>query len=191
MKLMRVITLAAFALAPALPAAPDVRAQACGVSFVDIEVVDSKGHSVPGATIEIVADAPESYAPSPWPEGGVVLSLGNNPAIKISLREAEEIIELGVPRRRSIDNCGNPLKQVANSTKVARHPGYGHAQEFSVKNFGFCTTELYEIPSLLKVSAPGYVTDYYLGVHLGGCQRSYKIVLTKAGGKSQDRRANT
>ena len=119
-----------------------------------------------------------------------MLSPGNNPAVKISPREAEEIIELGVPRRQSVDNCGNPLKQAANSTQVARHPAYGRGREPGLKNFGFCTTELYSFPSLLKVSAPGYVTDYYLGVHLGGCERSYKIALTKAGGGSRNRRAN-
>jgi hypothetical protein len=165
-------------------AALTARPQACGRSFVDILVLDSEDKNVPGVIVELLAEVPsEEYrrleVKTLKNEAVVKLSEGNGTAIKISAKDADEIIKRNLPMSRPEDFCGNPLRLVANSTKVTRSPAHVEGREFSIKNFGFCTVETYSTPSLLKVSAPGYVTDYYVGPHLVGCRRSYKIVLTR------------
>jgi hypothetical protein len=168
MRLMRAVALAALALFPTQPAAPNPPVQACSVGFIDVTVVDSEGRSVPRATIELVAEAPADYPSHPYP------------ARELTRQEADEIIGRGRPMSWQKDRCGNPLRQVARSTRVKRLFPRGSQKEFGVTNFGYCTTETLATLMLMKVSAPGYQTAYYLGPHLGGCSRDLRIVLIRA-----------
>jgi hypothetical protein len=80
----------------------------------------------------------------------------------------------------STDVCGNPLKQRANSTRVKDLDDFRKGSEGSVSNLGFCASESNHGVTLLKISAPGYTTDYYLGSYLRGCFYRYSFVLSKA-----------
>ena len=150
------------------------QAQACGGGFNSVKVSDSKGKSVRGAVIEIVAQLPrEEY--NIWECGKVV---------KISAPDAESAIKRKLPMDFTKDiYCQNPLRQIAGKTKVKKlgeqHP--------SIENFGFCTGEVYTAPLLLKVSAPNYLTEYYIGNYLGGCGCTYKFVLTKENKKQKNK----
>ena len=178
MSMMRISALTAFLLLSVLLCASNAQAQACGRAFVEVTVSDSEGRSIPDATIELIAEVPrEKYDEERQNEAAVKISPGNGTAIKISEQEAEEIVSLSSPLSRTEDICENPLKQQANSTNVKRNPSDENTEE-STMNLGFCTLEGNSRPLLLKVSAPGYVTDYYVGPFLGGCHRIYKIVLT-------------
>lgn len=145
----------------------DIRAQACGGGFAKFVAVDSGSTSVPDVTIELVAELPrEEYVKYKLRKGHVEYG---GFSFKLSASEAEELVALGVPSRKDTDFCGNPLKQRANSTRVKTHEDVVEHRNGSVKHFGFCTLETYSRIHLLKISAPRYVTDYYVGTYLGGC----------------------
>lgn len=141
--------------------------QACGGGFNSIKVLDSKGRNVPDVTIEIIARLPREE------DKGVKYKYGR--AVKIPAKEAQTAVKRRVPIDYTRDLfCKNPLKQTAGLTKVRR---FGEQLPPSVDNFGFCTGETYLAPLVLKVSAPGYLSDYYLGNFLGGCGVNYEFIL--------------
>src|SRR5215831_18639615 len=149
--------------------------QACGKSFAEIGVEDSNGKSITGATIELVTEFPdEVYREIIQREDTIKISPLYAPAIKISAEEVQEILKHEKRPEKTEDFCGNPIKQRAGSTKLKMRD---NVQVNT--NMGFCTSEGYLQSFLLKVSAPGYVTDYYAAQFLGGCRSVYKIALTK------------
>jgi hypothetical protein len=151
------------------------QAQACGGSFAEVRAKDSDGKEVRHVTIELIAEAPyEKYREKARDKAAVRVSWDNRTAFKVSAQEAKEMVKQS-PRMRTQDFCGNPLRQLAGSTKVKRFPPY----EATKTDFGFCTLETYFAPFLLEISAPGYVTDYYIGPFLGGCGSKYEFILTK------------
>jgi hypothetical protein len=162
----------------ALSSGSDTQAQACGGGFAKFVVVDAKEVEVPDVTIELVAELPrEEYAKYKLRKGHVEYG---GFSFKLSASEAEELVARGVPSRKDTDFCGNPLKQRANYTRVKTHEEVVERRDGSVKYFGFCTLETYSRIYLLKISAPGYITDYYVGTYLGGCGGSYSFILTKS-----------
>ena len=161
----------------ALNSASYTQAQACGGGFAKFVVVDSEGTGVPDVTIELVAEPPrEEYMKYKLRKRDVEYG---GFSFKLSASEAEELMTPAVPMRVDKDFCGNPLKQRANFTRVKNHEDVLEHRDGSIKHFGFCTLETYSRIYLLKISAPGYVTDYYVGSFLGGCGGSYSFVLTK------------
>jgi len=154
-----------------------VQAQSCGGGFAKFIVVDSENTSVPNVTIELLAELPrEEYAKYKLRKGSVQ---HGGSSFKLSPSEAQELGARAVPNAKVTDFCGNPVKQRVNSTRVKTHKDALEQGDGSVKNFGFCTLETYRRVYLLKISAPGYVTDHYIGTYLGGCGASYSFVLTK------------
>ena len=188
MIITRVVAALASLLLMAMLAASNAQAQACGNSFADISISDPEGNSVPGVTIELVAQAPYDYyskeymkllgdswiAGNPW-NNPALSSPELSPAVKIPARDAEEIIKQSVPMDRAEDFCGNPLKRQDGATSVKTYQG----AEKSEKKLGFCTLERYPHLFLLEISAPRYLPAYYVGPFLSNCRRTYKIVLTK------------
>ncbi|MDQ3818212.1 MAG: hypothetical protein M3362_11115 [Acidobacteriota bacterium] len=154
--------------------APKLQAQVCGGGFISFEISDSEGKSIPDVTIEIVAEVTyEQYLERLTSD----LTRYNDAffnVYKISGRNADEIVRRRRPMNLGDDFCNNPLKQRANSTKVSKRNS-----EPGTKNFGYCTAETYRRPLLLKISAPGHLSDYYIGPFLGGCGGTYKFALVK------------
>lgn len=157
-------------------AAPTAQAQACGGGFNSVKVSDSKGKSIRGVSIELVAALPDGD----YFKGGLYnkygLILGK--VIKVLERDVEELIKRKVPGDWTTDRCDNPSKQIANVTRVKT----GASENPSNRELGFCTLETFFKPFLLKVSAPGYRTDFYVGTYLGGCGKTYTFILKKARG---------
>ena len=58
MIITRVVAASTSLLLMAMLGASNAPAQACGNSFADISILDAEGNSVPGVTIELVAQAP-------------------------------------------------------------------------------------------------------------------------------------
>lgn len=156
-----------FLLILALLSVIDVNAQSCGNDFKTIKVTDTKGKSISNLTIEIVAQLPrEDYK-----------DLDYHKIIKIPVSDAKAAIKRNLPKTFSADiQCKNPLKQKAGKTKVKN---IDEQKPPSTEYLGFCTAETLLEPLLLKVSAPGYLTDYYLGNFFGGCSMTYELVLLK------------
>jgi hypothetical protein len=180
MRIMRILAPAAFLFFSIMLCASKIQAQACGWAFAHVTVSNSGGNVIPDVTIELIAEETGGkYYDKSRDEAVVKISPGMGTAVKVSAQDAVEIVKQSSPMTRTEDFCENALRQLANSTKVKRHPAYVIGE---VTNFGYCTQENYSQPFLLKVSAPGYVTDYYLGPFLGGCPRTYEIVLTKRNG---------
>ena len=185
MKIKRLVAIPALSLLWASLCASNVQAQACGRAFAEILVSDAAGQRVQRVTIELVAEAPyeeykmlESQALAQGDPGDnpALSSPGHLTAIKVTKRDAEEIVRRSTPMDKTKDFCENPLKLQANTTVKV----YGQGE--SKTRLGFCTSEGYERHAfLLKISAPGYMTGYYVGAYLGGCRRTYKIVLDKRG----------
>jgi len=151
--------------------------QRCGGSFAKFIVTDAKEVRVADVTIELIAELPrEEYLKHKARKG---YSEYSGFSFKLNLSEAEELQAHTVPSAKDTDSCNNPLKQRANSTRVRTPEDFLNQRDGSVKNFGFCTSEVFSRVYLLKISAPGYVTDYYMGRYLGGCWGSYSFVLTK------------
>jgi hypothetical protein len=151
-------------------------AQLCGKSFGRFVVVDVQGKDVADVTAELLGDLPNEYyqkfrQEKKYPESG-----GLN--FKLSDAESQEMLKRIAPLRTDTDFCGNPLKQRKNSTPV-RVTDAVSGQDPSVSNFGFCSSEGYMGITLLRISAPGYLTEYYLGSYLKGCRGRYSFVLTK------------
>jgi hypothetical protein len=170
-KFRRIIEVATLMIYLVTLSVSNLQAQTCGGGFMSFEISDSEGKRVPNITIEVVAELTgEEY--------GEVQK--NNPIIqryniyKIPERDAAEIVKRRKPMNVNQDFCGNPLRQLANSTKVKKWL-YGKPDAM---NFGFCVIETYQRPLLLKISAPRYLSDYYVGPFLGGCGGgTHKFVL--------------
>lgn len=173
----RMIGLRVLLLCLMMCSAPRLQAQVCGGGFISFEISDSEGKSIPDVTIEIVAELvyeeyPEQLKNNEPLKSYPAAALFN--VYRISSRDADDIIKRRRPMNLDRDFCGNPLKQRANSTKVITMNS-----EPDTKNFGFCTGETYRRPLLLRISAPGYLSDYYIGPFLGGCGGTYKFALVK------------
>src|SRR5438132_7042134 len=131
-RLLRTIPLIAFGILGMLVSTCNLQAQICGRSFAQFTIADSKGKTIPNVTIEIIGQLPtkdfwEFEKQKGYVEHGQF-------SYKLSPEDADEILKHRVPLDRSTDVCNNPLKQLANSTKVKTL----RADEPSVKNFGFC-----------------------------------------------------
>lgn len=140
-------------------------------------VVDDKGKDVPDVTVELVGELPKADYETFKREKGYVEYGAFN--FRLSTSEAEEMLKHTVPLRGGTDFCGNPLKQRKNVTLV-KAISVVNGRQPSADNFGFCAVEGYFGTNLLKISAPGYVADYYLGSYLRGCWYGYSFVLTPA-----------
>lgn len=169
---MRIIKLIFFLLVLIRLPALNAQSQTCGGGFSPVKVSDSKGKSIHDVVIEIVAKLlTEEYKNARWGK-----------VIKMSVSDAKSAIKRNLPMDYTEDPfCKNPLKQHLGMTEVKK---LGENQP-SIKNFGFCTAETGDSRLLLKVSAPGYLTDYYIGNYLGGCGDNYEFVLTKKKVKSK------
>jgi len=144
--------------------------QACGADFIEILVADSSDKYIGDVTIELIAEFPyDKYGERLRNEATLAPT-----AIKISVQEAEEIAKQALKLSRTDDFCGNPLKQRPDAAKLKTRNQWPARM-----NLGFCTKENSSHIFLLRVSAPGYVTDYYAAPFLGGCHRIDKITLTK------------
>lgn len=155
-----------------------VSAQLCGRSFAQFVVVDDKGKEVSDVTIELVAELPyKDYDEFMVKKGMSAYGGGSN--IKLLREESEELLKLSVPLRRSTDHCGNLLKQQKTFTQVKNVEDSVTGRDGTVKHFGFCASENDQSVILLRVSAPGYSTDYYVGHYLGGCGHKYSFVLAR------------
>jgi len=166
------------ALLSAQVAASPAFGQLCGGSFAKFVVTDSTGVKVSDATIELVAELPrEEYLKHKTRKGNVE---HGGYSFTLTAPEAEDLMTRAVPMTVDKDFCGNPLKQRAKSTPVKSREDVAKSREGSIDNFGFCTSEVFSRVYLLKISAAGYVTDYYIGRYLGGCWRSYSFVLTRS-----------
>jgi hypothetical protein len=139
--------------------------------------VDSESKNVSDVTIELVAELPyevylEFKAQKRYEEYGAF-------SFKLSPKDAEELLKRAVPLRSTTDACGNPLKLRANFTRVKSLKDFLKGREASVDNVGFCASESNHGVTLLRISAPGYVTDYYVGSYLRGCIPDYSFVLSR------------
>jgi hypothetical protein len=149
----------------------DAQSQRCGSDFKTVKVLDKSGESIRDATIEIVAQLPEDEFKASYSE-----------VTKIPASAARATIKRKLPMTFTKDiECENPLKQRRGKTKVKN---IDEQKAPNTENFGFCTAETILMPLLLKVSAAGYATDYYVGNFLGGCKKTYEFVLLKKGEKS-------
>jgi hypothetical protein len=161
----------------ALVSGSAIHAQSCGGGFARFLITYSESTGVPDAAIELVAELPRAEYVNFKLRKRYVEYGGFS--FKLSPSEAEELLARTVPMSVEKDFCGNPLKQRVNSTRVKTHEDVVEQRDGTIKHVGFCTLETYKRIYLLKISAPGYVTDYYVGTYLGGCGGSYSFVLTK------------
>src|SRR2546429_9003531 len=170
MRLTRIIALAAFSLSLIIVCAANSQAQRCGRGFARIIVSDAEDKVIPEVTIELVAELPAAQYREQW-------KLWSDFNTKeLSTQVAEEIVKQWGQMERTEDFCGNPLRQVANSTRREITPRREIPLR-TTRDLGFCTVEggierLY----LMKITAPGYATGYYAGDFLGGCKRTHKFV---------------
>jgi hypothetical protein len=154
-------------------------AQLCGGSFAKFVVLDGQGKEVSDVTIELVAELPYQDFEKFMAKKAISGS-GGGLNLKLSAEDAEELLKLSVRMRRSTDHCNNPLKQQLNVTRVRNVEDFVRGREGTVEHFGFCASENDQTVILLRASASGYVTNYYLGQYLWGCGHSYSFVLNKA-----------
>ena len=174
---MRFVTSIVVLLLIVLSSGSAMRAQTCGGSFAKFVVLDSKEMKVPDVTIELVAELPrEEYLKLKARKG--YIGYGDF-SPRLTPPEVEELVARAGPGARDTDFCGNPLMQRANSTRVRNPEDRLNHRDGSIENFGFCTSEVFSRVYLLKISAPGYVTDYYMGSYLGGCAQRHSFVLNR------------
>lgn len=170
-----------------LARAPVGHSQLCGYSFAKLQVLDSRGHAVSGATVELLAALPHRhYLDFDARRGGDGSIDGVN--YHLTSDEYAELLKLAIPLKTSKDVCGNPLKLEANSTAIftrLRASEEVDSRKASSKNFGFCTSENNQSIVFLRASAPGYTSEYYLGTYLGGCGHNYSFVLAKSSKKKR------
>src|ERR1051326_2809342 len=178
MKGILAIALAVFITAPIITTSA-TKAQRCGQGFDQFIVIDKKGKGVPNVTFELVAQVPLDFYLDLKKKTGRN-NLVYSEIFGLSPAEAEAVSKRTSPLERDADLCGNPLKQQAGETKVKRL-GPPHVDEPSTENFGLCTSENGSVIYLLKISAPGYVTDYYVSGFLTGCERHSAIFVLKKG----------
>lgn len=146
--------------------ASKAQGQACGGSFGEFIVSDAEGKSISNVTVELIARLPDNES----------RKSGYGAPVKLSLRDAEELMRHGTSVSGGADFCGNPFKQLSNTTAVRKFPN----DVASRKRLGFCRRETTDLTFLLRISAPGYATEYYAGNYLGGCwPLFYYIVMTK------------
>jgi hypothetical protein len=177
MKTMRMIVPTALVLFVVLVPVRNVPAQRCGGGFAAVTVSDSAGRNIAGVTIELMAVVPEEVYKELWHrqyEGHF-----QNWPVKLPAEDFDRVLKRSSSMDRSIDQCGNPLKQSANVTRVKNRREFAGGVEASTRNFGFCTTESDGRYLLLKVSAPGYRTDYSVGPYLGFCDESRVFILSE------------
>jgi hypothetical protein len=158
------------------------QAQRCGYKFSKFIVLDSRGKNVSDVTIELIAEVPyEQFLKFKVKSG--IEGDGGGLHLKLSSDDAGDLLKQAVPLGISTDVCGNPLKERANSTRVFTRvkttDDLARAREGSIHNFGFCTSENDQSILILRISAPGYMTDYYVGNYLGGCGQRYSFALSR------------
>lgn len=154
----------------------NVQAQLCGKSFAKFIVVDGQDKEVSDVTIELVAELPyEDFGK--FMAKKALSGSGGGLNLKLSAEDSEELLKLSVRMRRSTDHCNNPLKQQLNVTRIRNVEDFVRGREGTVEHFGFCASENDQSVILLRASASGYVTNYYLGQYLGGCGHKYSLVL--------------
>ena len=151
------------------------QAQTCGKGFVAINILDADGKSIPNVTIELIAEIPEKEAEEIYRNAPVKIMGGWGTAVMVSTQAAKDIIKRGTPMSRNKDFCEEPLKHRIDAPEMTmdnmRKPG-----KFV---FSFCTAENWGQRFLLKISAPGYLSSYYVGPFLNGCGSIYNFVLCK------------
>jgi hypothetical protein len=174
LKVTGLIAATAFLLLLVMPFASHTQAQMCLYRFARFEVFDAEGKRVPDVTIELLGEVPE--------EDFLALQAEarrreiHHPDVKLLPEEIEKVVKRISPMRGSGDVCGNPFKQRANSTRVK----ITHTSKASKENFGFCNMVGHNRrPLLLKISAPGYATDYHAGAYLSDCLSHKAFSMSK------------
>jgi len=172
-KVRRLIAATAFlVLLP--PFASNTQAQKCLHGFARFIVSDTEGKPVPDVTIELLGEVSEKDYETLAAEARKRDIY--HPNVKLLPSEVEETVKRSIPMSKTGDICGNPFKQRANSTKVKTW----HKGKASTENFGFCNAVGHQRqPFLLKISAPGYVTDYYVGKYLTDCLQHVRASMSK------------
>lgn len=157
---------------------PSVFAQACGGSFANFVVKNSKGKNVKGVTVELLTAPPREKYKELWEKfGHKEAGFQPNP-FKVPADVANELLGLTSAVSRTEDFCGNPLKQTAGKTVVKTWKEHHGDLRGTKENFGFCKLETFSTHFLLKISARGYLTEYYLGSYLGGCGGTWYFTMT-------------
>jgi hypothetical protein len=176
---MRVIISNTFLLVLVILLIGDTHAQRCGRAFARIAVADVEGKTVSNTTIEIIGTLSDKdymeLLQKSFPDKTYLRFL--------SLEIPEQVVGEMMKQSKSLwldkDYCGNPLKLRANKTRIKTPKDNVEGGNGSKKNFGFCTSEVNFDVYLLKVSAPGYDTAYYMGRYLGGCDAEHNLVINK------------
>jgi hypothetical protein len=154
-------------------------AQACWGTFGKFIITNSAGKKVSNASIELLAAPSDEKYKDLWEKFGNKAPGSQVAPFKIPAAVGEEIIKQNLPLARNEDPCGNPLKQTSGKTRVKTWEDKLNDREGKKENFGFCTRENGPARFLLKISASGYTTDYYIGSYLGGCSGVRNFTLTK------------
>jgi hypothetical protein len=176
---MLIITRTIFLLVSLIFFASYAQAQMCGTKFSQFIISNSANKIISNTTIEILAIAPKEAANELWLKYGDHKDSGGYGYFKIRDKSFKEVIRKSDPLKTNRDDCGNPLKQHANLTEVKSREDQFKNRNPSKDNFGFCTIETELTKYILKISAPGYITSYYIGTFLGGCYSQVYFVLRK------------
>lgn len=176
---MRPFTLTVLLIVLTLLSSSDAQAQACGGAYAAFIVSDSAGKNISDVTIELLASLPNKDYKELWERFGDKRPGYQPYPFKLPAEVADQLIKQDLPLNLSQDFCGNPLKQRANQTKVITWKELRQGGMPSEKNFGFCKLENGPGQFLLRISAPGYLSDHYVGNYLGGCGESWRFVLIK------------
>jgi hypothetical protein len=176
---MRTLTLTALLIILTLLCSSNAPAQRCGGAYAAFIVSDSAGNNISDVTIEVLAALANKDYKELWERYGNKKPGYQPHPFKLPAPIVDQVIKQSAPLKFSHDFCGNPLKQRANLTKVITWRELRQGSMPSEKNFGFCILENGIGQLLLKISAPGYLSDYYVGNYLGGCGTTLDFVLAK------------
>jgi hypothetical protein len=176
---MRTLTLTALLIFLIVLCSSNAQAQACGGAYAAFIVSDSAGNKISDVTIEVLAALPHKDYKELWERYGDKRPGYQPYPFKLPAQIVDQVIKQAAPLNLSHDFCGNPLKQRASLTKVITWEELRQGSIPSEKNFGFCKLENGPGQLLLNISAPSYLSDYYVGNYLGGCGTTWKFVLTK------------
>jgi hypothetical protein len=158
--------------------APTIQAQTCGYHFKKISILDSNGGNISGAMFEFVGVLSSGDFSEFAKSKGFPKFYGPFISPKIFQADVEKLKTRIAPLNLKEDYCGNPLKQQYNVTKAKNVQDWVRGNEPSTNKFGICSVEDNYVIYLLKISAAGYTTDFYLGTFFAGCD-SYSFVLSK------------
>jgi hypothetical protein len=155
---MRIITPIIFLFFLITIFALSINAQKCGGGHAGL----STSKAIPKATIEIIAVYGGNF--TEFSEQDKALT--NQGSLKIPEQIVNRVIKESKLLQIQKDYCGNQLKQTVD-------------KNVTKSRFHFCTSEVDDRYYLLKISAPNYLTTYYVGMYLGGCSISRTLIIPK------------